>query len=134
MLVSKSMEACISVCTCAKSSIRRSLELSDPLHHTLCPVNPITDVPLQRSIPVRIFGRGRGSSSKARRGVTMKGVVTTTLMVTQVATPVPSVPLGLPRVSLRCNHGLLCCFHMSSPASARRSYEVVACLSHPIKL
>jgi hypothetical protein len=71
-----------------------SLESFDPFHHTLSLVNPITDVPLQSSVPVRVPGRGGGSSSEARLGVTMRGVVTTTLMVTQVATPIPSVPLG----------------------------------------
>jgi hypothetical protein len=71
---------------------------------------------------------------EARLGVTVRGVVTTTLMVTQVATPIPSVPLGLLRVSLLCSHGLLCYLYMSSPMSARQSYEAVVCLSHPIKL
>jgi hypothetical protein len=110
------------------------LESSDPFHHALSLINPITDVLLQRSEPVGVPGRGRGSGSVARLMVTMRGVVTTTLMVTQIATPIPSVPLGLLRVSLWCSHGLLCCLHMSSPASARWSYEVVAHLSHQIKL
>jgi hypothetical protein len=132
MLVCESMEACISVCTCAKSSIHR--ESSDPFHHALSLVNPVTDVPLQMSIPVRVPGRGRGSSSEARLEVTVRGVVTTALMVTRVATPIPSIPLRLLRVSLWCSHGLLCCLHMSSPASARWSCEAVACLSQPIKL
>jgi hypothetical protein len=76
------------------------LESSDPFHHALSLVNPITDVSLQRSIPVRVPSRGRGSGSEARLRVTMRGVVTTTLMVTGVATPIPNVPLGLLRVSL----------------------------------
>jgi hypothetical protein len=63
------------------------LESSDPFHHVLSLVNPITDVSLQRSIPVRVPGRGEGSDSEARLGITMRGVVTTTLMVTQIATP-----------------------------------------------
>jgi hypothetical protein len=63
------------------------LELSDPFHCTLSLVNPITDVPLQRGIPVRVPGRGGGSGSEARLGVTERGGVTTTLMVTRVATP-----------------------------------------------
>jgi hypothetical protein len=113
--------------------IHPSLESSDPFHRTLSLVNRITDVPLQRSIPVGVPGRGGGSSSEVRLGVTVRGVVTTTLMVTRVATPKPSVPLGLLRVSLQCNRGLLCCLHASSPASARWSCEGVACLSHPIK-
>jgi hypothetical protein len=54
---------------------------------------------------------GTRSGSEARLVVTMRGVVTTTLMVTQVTTPIPSVPLGLLRVSLRCSCGLLCCLH-----------------------
>jgi hypothetical protein len=62
--------------------INLMLESSDPFHRALSLVNPITDVPLQMSIPVRVSGRGRGSGSKARLGVTMRGVVTTTLMVT----------------------------------------------------
>jgi hypothetical protein len=125
MLIYESMEACISVCTCAKSS--------DPIHRTLGLVNPITNVPLRRSIPVRVPGRGGGSGSEARLKVTVRGVVTTTLMVIHVATPIPSVPLGLLRVSQRCSHGLLCCLHASSPVSARWSFEVVVRLSHPIK-
>jgi hypothetical protein len=88
----------------------------------------------RRTTPVRVPGRGGGSGSKARLGVTMRGIVTTTLMVTRVATPIPSVPLRLLRVSLRCSHGLLCCLHVSSPASARWSCEAVTCLSHSIKL
>jgi hypothetical protein len=109
-------------------------ESSDPFHCALSLVNPITDVPLQRRIPVRVPGRGGGFGLEARLKVTMRGVVTTTLMVTQVASPILSVPLGLLRVSLRCSHGLLCCLYMSSPVSARWSCEAVACLSHPIKL
>jgi hypothetical protein len=113
--------------------INPSLELSDPFHRMLSLVNPITDVLLQRSVPVRVPGRGGGSSSEARLGIAMRRVVTT-LMVTQVATLVPSVPLGLLRVSLWCSRGLLCCLHASSPTSARWSCEAVARLSHPIKL
>jgi hypothetical protein len=114
--------------------IHPSLELSDLIHCALSPVNPIIGIPLQRSIPVRVPDRGGGFGSEARLRVTMRGVVTTTLMVTQVATPIPSVPLGLLRVSLRCSRGLLCCLHMSLPVSARRSCEDVAYLSHLIKL
>jgi hypothetical protein len=114
--------------------IHLMLESSDPFHRVLSLVNPITDVLLQRSVLVRVPGRGGGSGLEARLEVTMRGVVTTTLMVTRVATPILSVPLGLLRVSLRCSRDLLCCLHMSSPMSARWSYEAVACLSHPIKL
>jgi hypothetical protein len=110
------------------------LKLFDPFHCVLSLVNPTTNVLLQRSIPVRVSGRRGGSGSEARLGVTMRGVVTTTLMVTRVATIVPSVPLGHLRVSLWCNHGLLYCLHASSPANARWSYEAVVRLSHPIKL
>jgi hypothetical protein len=81
------------------------LESSDPFHRALSLVNPITDVLLQRSVPVRVPGSGGGSGSEARLGVDVSGgggVVTTTLMVPRVATPIPSVPLGLLRVSLRC--------------------------------
>jgi hypothetical protein len=62
--------------------IHLSLESSDPFHRELRLVNPITDVPLQRSVPVRVPGRGRGSGSKARLGVSVRGIVTTILMVT----------------------------------------------------
>jgi hypothetical protein len=106
----------------------------DPFHHAFSLVNPITDIPLQRSIPFRIPGRGEGSGPEARLGVTVRGIITTTLMVTRVATPIPSVPVGLLRVSLRCSRGLLCCLHASSSVSARWSCEVVARLSHLIKL
>jgi hypothetical protein len=119
---------------CVCKVIHLMLDSSDPFHCALSLVNPITDIPLQRSIPVRVPGRGGGSGSEARLRVTVRGVVTTTLMVTRVATPIPSVPLGLLRVSLLCSHGLLCCLHTSSPTSVRRSCEAVACLPHPIKL
>jgi hypothetical protein len=62
--------------------IHPSLESSDPFHRALSLVNPITDVPLQRSVLVRVLGRGGGSSSEARLEVTVRGVVITTLMVT----------------------------------------------------
>jgi hypothetical protein len=75
--------------------IHPSLESSDPFHHALSLVSPITDVPLQRSIPVRVLARGRGSGSEARIGVTVRGVITTALMVIRVAAPILSVPLGL---------------------------------------
>jgi hypothetical protein len=110
------------------------LESSDPIHRALSLVNPITDVQFQRSVPVRLPSRDEGSGSEARLSVTMKGVITTTLMVTQVATPIPSVPLGLMRVSLQYSRGLLCCLHASSPMSARWSCEAVVRLFHPIKL
>jgi hypothetical protein len=92
-----------------------SLESSDPFHCVLSLVNPIIDVLLQGSVPVRVPSKGGGSSSEARLGVTVRGIVTTTLMVTQVANPIPSVPLGLLRVNLWCSRDLLCCLHMSSP-------------------
>jgi hypothetical protein len=114
--------------------IHPSLESSDPLHHALGLVNPITDVPLQRSVPVRVPSKRGGSGSKTRLGVTVRGVVTITLVVTQVDTLVPSVPLGLVRVSLQCSRGLLCCLHVSSPVSARWSCEAMVCLSHLFKL
>jgi hypothetical protein len=114
--------------------IHLSLKSSDPFHRALSLVNTITDVSLQMSVPVRGPGKGGGSSSEARLEVTVRGVVTTTLMVIRVATPIHSVPLGLLRVSMRCSHGLLCCLHTSSPMSARRSCEAVVCLSHSIKL
>jgi hypothetical protein len=94
------------------------LESSNPFHHVLSLVSPITDVLLQRSVPVEVPSRGGGFSSEARLRITMRGVVTT-LMVTRVATSIPSVPLGLLRVSLWCSHGLMCCLRVSSPASVR---------------
>jgi hypothetical protein len=93
--------------------IHPSLKSSDPFHHTLSVVDPILNILLQRIVPVRVPGRGGGSDLEARLGVIVRGVVTT-LMVTQVATPIPNVPLGLLRASLRCTHGLLCCLHESS--------------------
>jgi hypothetical protein len=74
-----------------------SLESSNPFHYTLSLVNPITNVPLQSSVPVRVRGRGRGFGSEVRLGVTVRGIGTTTLMVTQVANPIPSVPTGAPK-------------------------------------
>jgi hypothetical protein len=128
--VDEILHLCLHVC----KVIYPSLESSNPFHRTLSLVNPITDVPLQSSIPVRVLGRGRGFGSKARLGVTVRGVVAITLMVTQVATPIPSVPLGLLSVSLRCSRGLLCCLRTSSPVSPRWSCEAMLHLSHPIKL
>jgi hypothetical protein len=69
--------------------IHSLLESSDPFHHALSLVNLITEVPLQRSVPVRVPGRGGGFSSEARLGVIVRGVVTTTHMVTRVAPPYP---------------------------------------------
>jgi hypothetical protein len=94
MLVCELMEACIFVGTCGKSSIRRSSHLIPSTTRSAWSA-PITGVPLQRSVQGRVLGRGEGSASEARLGITMRGVVTTTLMVTRVATPIPSVPLGL---------------------------------------
>jgi hypothetical protein len=88
--------------------IHLSIESFDPSHCMLSLVNPLTDIPLQRSIPVRVPSRGGGSGSEARLGVTVRGIVTTTLMVTRVANPISSVPLELLRVSLWCSRGLLC--------------------------
>jgi hypothetical protein len=69
--------------------IHPSLKSPDPFHCALSLVNPITDVPLQRSILVRVPGRGGGSSLKARLGVIVRGIVITALMVTRVANPIP---------------------------------------------
>jgi hypothetical protein len=49
------------------------LESSDPFHRALSLVNPITDIVLQRGVLVRVPGRGGGSSSEARLGVTVRG-------------------------------------------------------------
>jgi hypothetical protein len=114
--------------------IHPSLKSSDPFHHTINLVSPITSVPLRRKILVEVLGRGRGSGSVARLQVTMREVVTTTLMVTQEAAPIHNVPLGLMRVSLRYSRGLLRYLQESSPASARWSCEAMARLSHPIAL
>jgi hypothetical protein len=64
--------------------IHPMLELSDPFHRALSLVSLITGIPLQRNLPVRIPGKGRGFGSEARLEVTVRGVVTTTLMVTHV--------------------------------------------------
>jgi hypothetical protein len=52
------------------------------LHRALSLLNPIPDIPLQSNIPVGLLGRGGGSGLEARLGVTVRGVVTTTLRVT----------------------------------------------------
>jgi hypothetical protein len=114
--------------------IHSSFKSSDSFNRALSLINPITNVPLQRSIPIRVPSRGGGSGSEVRLEVTLWGVITTTLMITRVATPIPSVPLRLFRVSLRCSRGLLCCLHASSLVSARWSCEAVVRLSHLIKL
>jgi hypothetical protein len=54
-----SLHLCLHVC----KVIHTSLESSDPFHRALSLVNPITDVPLQRSIPVRVPSRGGVSGS-----------------------------------------------------------------------
>jgi hypothetical protein len=114
--------------------IHLSLESSDPFYNVLSLINPITDVPLQMSVPVRVPSRGGDSGSEARLGVTLRGVIITIHMVTRVATPIRSVPLGLLMLGLRRSHGLLCYLHASSPVSARWSCEAVVHLSHMIKL
>jgi hypothetical protein len=114
--------------------IHPSLESSDPFHRVLNLVNPITNVPLQRGVPIRVPGRGGGSRSEARLRITIRRILTTTLMVTRVANPITSVIVGLLRVSLHCSRGLLCCLYTSSPVSARWSCKAVARLSHQIKL
>jgi hypothetical protein len=58
------------------------LESSDPFQHMLSQVNPISNISLQRVVPVRVPDKGRGFDSEARLGVTVRGVVTTNLMVT----------------------------------------------------
>jgi hypothetical protein len=55
--------------------IHSSLMLSDPFYHVFSLVNPITNVPLQRSIPVRVPDRDEGFSSEARLRVTLRGVI-----------------------------------------------------------
>jgi hypothetical protein len=80
--------------------IHLSFESSDPFHRVLSLVSCITGIPFQRSVLVRVPGRGGDSDLEARLGVTVRGVITIALMVTQVATAIPSVSLGLLRVSL----------------------------------
>jgi hypothetical protein len=94
LLVDGSLHLCLPMC----KVIHQSLESSDPFYRALSLVNPITDVPLQMSVPVRVPGRGGGSGLEARLRVTMRGIVTTTHMVTRVANPTSSVSLGLLRV------------------------------------
>jgi hypothetical protein len=62
--------------------IHPSLKSSDPFHHVLRLVCPITDVPFQRKVPVGVPRRGGGPGSKARPRVIMRGVVTIALMET----------------------------------------------------
>jgi hypothetical protein len=62
--------------------IHPKLESFDPFHRVLSLVNPITDVPLQRSVPVRVPGRGEDFDLEARLGLLVRGVVTITFMVT----------------------------------------------------
>jgi hypothetical protein len=62
--------------------IHLMLKSSNPFHYMINLVNHITGIPLKRSVPVRVPDRRGGSGSEARLGVTVRGVVTTTLMVT----------------------------------------------------
>jgi hypothetical protein len=68
------MHLCLHMC----KVIHPSLESSDPFHRALSLVSPITGVPFQRKVLVRVPSRGGGSSSEARLGVTVRGVITTT--------------------------------------------------------
>jgi hypothetical protein len=62
--------------------IHLMLESSDPFQRVLSLVKSITDVPLQSGVPVMVLGRGGASGLESRLGVTLRGVVTTTIMVT----------------------------------------------------
>jgi hypothetical protein len=57
------MHADIHLCLHVCKVIHLSLKSSDPFHRALCLVNPITNIPLQRSIPVRVPSRGGGFGS-----------------------------------------------------------------------
>jgi hypothetical protein len=121
------LHLCLHVC----KVIHSSLESSDPFYRALSLINPIIDIPLQRSILVRVPGRGGGFGLEARVRVTLRGVITTTLMVTWVVTPIPSVPLG--------SWGWACIvvvvyYAASMQAHPRWSCEAVAHLSHLIKM
>jgi hypothetical protein len=83
------VDRCLHLCLHVCKLIHSSLESSDPFYRVLSLVDPITDVPLQRSVP----GRGGGFGSEARLKVPLRGVTTTTIMVTRGATPIPRVPV-----------------------------------------
>jgi hypothetical protein len=99
--------------------IHPALDRSDPLHRTFYLVHPLTDIPLEGVLPLRELGRGEGSGSMAWSRGTVRIVWTTTLMIPQKATPVPSVPLGL-------RGSLSCCFPPGTPAGAWWSWDAIA--------
>jgi hypothetical protein len=75
------------LCLCVCKVIHLMLKSFDPFHRALSLVNLIIDIPLQCSVPVRVPSRRGGLGSEARLRVTERGVVPTTLVVNQVATP-----------------------------------------------
>jgi hypothetical protein len=131
MLVCESMETCISICTCANSSIRHSCHLIPSTARSAWSTPQV----MYRSkgayqlwylaeaeVPARRIGLGnceRGSNHPHGN---------------PSSHPHTRYPTGAPVGRLQCSHGLLCCLHASSPVNVRWSYEEMACLSHLIKL
>jgi hypothetical protein len=100
-----------------------AIESSNSLHHPLCLVSPITNIPLKGVIPVGVLCRGRDSCSMAEPGRTMRvvRVRTTAPLVLRVSTLIPSVPLGLLRVSMWFGGVLLCCLHEERLSHVRQT-------------
>jgi hypothetical protein len=61
--------------------LQRVLNTYDPLQCPLFLVSPITDIPLNGVIPVRVLCRGGGPYSTAESRRTMRVVATTALLV-----------------------------------------------------
>jgi hypothetical protein len=105
------------------------LKSSNSLHSLLCLVNSITKIPLKRVILVRVPCRSEGSCSTTEPGRTMRVVKTTAPLVLRVSTLIPSVPLGLPRVSLWFGGVLLCCLHASTLSCERWAWVAMVHIS-----
>jgi hypothetical protein len=110
------------------------IETSNSLHHPLCLVYPITEIPLKGVIPVRVPWRGGGPFSTAEPRMTVWVVASTALLVLWVSTLIPSVPPRLVRVSLWCRGVLLCFFHASTLSCARWAWVAMVCISHSCEL
>jgi hypothetical protein len=110
------------------------LESSNSLHHPLCLVCPITNIPLKGLISVGVPCRGRGSCSTAEPRRTVRVVRPTALPVLWVSTPITSVPLGLLRGSMWCGGVQPCCLHASMLSSVRWTCVAMAHVSHPCEL
>jgi hypothetical protein len=112
----------------------RVLESSNSLHHPLCLVSTINNIPLKGVIPVRVPCRGGGSCSMAEPERTMWVVRTTVPLVLWVSILITIVPLGRLRVSLWFGGVMLCCLYTSTSSYVSWAWVAMAHVYHPYKL